>query len=284
MRTLTSAEREQFRDEGFVMLPDVLPTQRLARLRAAVAAMVEERERYRGDHPDLIAAMREAEARGEVVHATEWTHVVMHMYQLWERLPSVREHSLDPVLGELAREALGVPALRLWFDQAMIKEAGGGPTPFHQDNTYMPIDPESAGVITIWSPLGPVTADMGCLRYVAGSHRGPRLPPIPLTGWDDIRSLLDDPSCLDTAVAAEVPEGGVVMHHGNVIHGANPNITDLPRPVVLTCYYPDRARRAGPFCQYVIDRDRVAIGEPLVGPGLPLVAGAPRPTRFRAQH
>ena len=275
MRTLTREEREQFEADGFVVLPGVLSAERLSRLREAVAGAVAERERYRRANPGPVAEMGEAEARGEVVHATEWTHVVMHMYQLWERLPGAREHSLDPVLGELARQALGVPALRLWFDQAMIKEPGGGPTPFHQDNVYMPIDPGSAGVITIWSPLSTVTADMGCLRYVPGSHRGARLPDIPLAGWDDIRPLLGDPARLDSALPAEVPEGGVVMHHGNVIHGAGPNTSGQPRPAVLTCYFPDGARRAGPIRQYVIDRDGVRVGEPLAGPGLPVVAPAP---------
>lgn len=272
MRTLTAEERQRFREDGYVVVPDVLTPQRLAILRSAVDAMIEQRERYRAEHSDPVAEMERAEARGEVIHATDWTHIVMQMYQLWERFPPARKHSLDPVLGELARDALGVPALRLWFDQAMVKAPGAGPTPFHQDNTYAPVDLEPGGVVTIWSPLIDVTAEMGCLRYVPGSHRWPRLPPVPLTGPDDIRSLLADPACLERAVPAEVPEGGVVMHHGDIIHGAGPNTTDRPRPAVLTCYFPDGSRRVGPLRQYVIDQDEVAVGEPIAGPRLPVVA------------
>lgn len=274
MRTLTPEERQRFHEDGYVVLPGVLTPARLGMLRSVTDAAAQEAARYRAEHADLVAAMERAEEHGEVIHATEWTHVVMQMYQLWERFPQARQHCLDPVLGELAREALGVPALRLWFDQAMIKASGGGPTPFHQDNTYMPLDLGRGGVITIWSPLAAVTADMGCLRYVPGSHRWPRLPPVPLTGLDDIRPLLKDPACLDRVTPAEVPEGGVVMHHGDVIHGAGPNLTDRPRPAVLTCYFPDGSRRVGPLEQYVIDRDGVRAGDPIAGPGLPVVASA----------
>jgi phytanoyl-CoA hydroxylase len=284
MRTLTAEELERFREEGFVVLANVLPPRRLALLRSAVDKMDAHRQAYQAQHPDLVSAMREAEAKGEVIHATEWTHVVMQMYQLWERLPAMRQHSLDPILGELARTALGVPGLRLWFDQAMIKPPGGGPTPFHQDNAYLPVDAGSGGVITIWCPLTAVTAEMGCLRYVTASHRWPELPPISLTGLDDVRPLLPDPGSLDEAVPAEISEGGAVIHHGNVLHGAGPNTTEHPRAAVLTCYYADGARRVGGQRQYVIDRDGVTEGEVLVGPGLPLVAGrSPRSSPQVAQ-
>ncbi len=263
------------RERGFVVLPDVLSPSRLTLLRQAAREAIALRDAYESEHAESVAAMRQAEASGDVVHATEWTHVVMHMYQLWERIPAMRAHSLDPELAELARVALGVPGLRLWFDQLMIKQPGGGPTPYHQDNAYMPLDPATAGVITIWAPLTGVSADMGCLRYLPASHHWPLLPAVPLTSLDAVRPLLPDPGCLESAVPAEIPEGGVVMHHGNVLHGAGPNSTELPRAAVLTCYYPDGARRFGPLRQYVIDRDRVAAGEPLRGPGLPLVAEGP---------
>ena len=270
MRTLTDEELDQFRDQGFVVLPDVLSANRITLLRAAIARMIEEREIFISQHREEVNEMRAAEARGEIIHATEWVHVVTQMYQLWERLPAMGEHALDPGLAEMARAALNVPKLRLWFDQAMVKQPGDQATPFHQDNSYLPFDAES--VITIWAPVTAVSEAMGCLRYVPGSHRWKRLPAIPLAGRDDLKSVLDDPDCLARAVGAEIPEGGVVMHHGSVIHGTNANTTDRPRPVVLTCYYPDGARRMGPLRQYAIERDCVAEGELVRGPGLPVVA------------
>jgi ectoine hydroxylase-related dioxygenase (phytanoyl-CoA dioxygenase family) len=279
MRGLTATEKERLSADGFAIIPGILPPGRLGLLRLALARMEKERDSYEAGHRDLVAEMRAAEARGEVIHANTWTHVVMQMYQLWERFPAMRAHSLDPGLGELARSALGVPAVRLWFDQALVKAPGGGPTPLHQDNTYMPIDVNSGGVVTIWAPLTAVTTGMGCLCYLAGSHRGRRLPPVPLREFDDIRPLLDDPSAPEKAISAEVPEGGVVIHVGDVIHGAGPNVTGRPRPAVLTCYFPDGSRRSGPLRQYVADRDGVTVGAPLVGPGFPVVQGCAAPPR-----
>lgn len=271
IRALTPEQAERFRADGYLVIPDVLSPRRLATLRAVVERAEDERQRYAEQYPDLVAEMHAAEARGEVVHASEWTHVVMQMYQLWERYPEAREHTLDPDLAELARGVLGVPALRLWFDQAMVKPPGGRATPMHQDNTYAPVDLEPGGLVTIWAPLTTVDDAMGCLRYVPGSHRDRRLPPIPLRGFDDVRNLLDDPASPERAVPAEIPEGGVVVHHGDVLHGAGDNVSSVRRAAVLTCYFPDGSRRGGKLRQWVIDRDGVTVGGKLRGPGLPLV-------------
>jgi ectoine hydroxylase-related dioxygenase (phytanoyl-CoA dioxygenase family) len=79
---------------------------------------------------------------------------------------------------------------------------------------------------------------------------------------------------LGQAVPAEVPEGGVVLHHGDVLHGAGPNTTDLPRAAILTCYFPDGSRRRGTLAQWMADRHHVRPGDRLVGPGLPLIGEA----------
>ena len=41
---------------------------------------------------------------------------------------------------KLAADLMGVDAVCIYHDQALLKEPGGGPTPLHQDQYYWPID------------------------------------------------------------------------------------------------------------------------------------------------
>ncbi|MBV8689372.1 MAG: phytanoyl-CoA dioxygenase family protein [Candidatus Eremiobacteraeota bacterium] len=49
--------------------------------------------------------------------------------------------------------------MRLYHDQALIKEPGAGYTPWHADQFYWPLD--SAKTITAWVPLRAVPLEMG---------------------------------------------------------------------------------------------------------------------------
>ena len=56
-----------------------------------------------------------------------------------------------PRFAEVAARLLGVEGVRLYHDQGLFKEPGGGPTPWHQDGYYWPLDTERT--ITLWMPL-----------------------------------------------------------------------------------------------------------------------------------
>ena len=51
----------------------------------------------------------------------------------------------------VAAALLGVDGVRLYHDQALFKEPGGGPTPWHQDQVYWPLATDRT--ITMWMPL-----------------------------------------------------------------------------------------------------------------------------------
>lgn len=58
--------------------------------------------------------------------------------------------------------------MRLYHDQALYKEAGGGPTPWHADQYYWPLTTDR--VVTAWVPLQPVSPDMGPLAFAERTH------------------------------------------------------------------------------------------------------------------
>ena len=66
------------------------------------------------------------------------------------------------------RELMGVDGVRLYHDQALYKEPGGGYTPWHQDQTYWPLD--TTHTITMWMPLLDIPRKVGSMRFASGSH------------------------------------------------------------------------------------------------------------------
>ena len=51
-----------------------------------------------------------------------------------------------------------VKGVRIYHDQALYKEPGGGCTPWHADGYYFPLSSEK--ILTAWVPLQPVPKTM----------------------------------------------------------------------------------------------------------------------------
>ena len=86
---------------------------------------------------------------------------------LWEFDEAAAKFTLSKRFGGIAAELMGVDRVRLYHDQALFKEAGGGPTPWHQDQFYWPIE---CRTVTMWMPLVPATTEMGTMKFAAGSR------------------------------------------------------------------------------------------------------------------
>ena len=63
---------------------------------------------------------------------------------------------------------MGVRGVRLYHDQALYKEPGGGLTPWHADQYYWPL--ASDRCCTVWLPLQETPLEMGPLAFSVGSH------------------------------------------------------------------------------------------------------------------
>ena len=93
----------------------------------------------------------------------------LQVMNLWEASALVREFVLGKRLGRIAAELLQVDGVRLYHDQSLYKEPGGGITPAHADQYYWPL--ASDRVVTAWIPLQPVPLHKGPLGFYAGSQR-----------------------------------------------------------------------------------------------------------------
>lgn len=231
-------------------------------------------ERYR-------SIVRSALARSRKVRLPPGNEIYQQAFDqhcnLWCVDPSVEEITLDPDLAAVAAGLLGVAAVRLYHDQALVKVAGGGHTPWHQDQWYWPLD--TTLTITMWLPLHDVTPDMGDLEFALGSHAGP-IGDEPISGASDDyyeRYLADHDTTRRRTGAMRA--GDASFHLGWTLHRAAPNESSVDREVMTVIWFADGARvtepaNAGQRVDHAVWLAGIGVGELAAGPLNPVVTGS----------
>ena len=139
---------------------------------------------------------------------------------------------------------MGVEGVRLYHDQALYKEAGGGHTPWHADQYYWPLATDRC--CTAWVPLQDTPLEMGPLAFSAGSHRVEVGRDLPISDESEAEMA----AALERAALPTVEEpfalGDVSFHSGWTFHRAGPNRTERTREVMTVIYMDteDAPRRA----------------------------------------
>jgi ectoine hydroxylase-related dioxygenase (phytanoyl-CoA dioxygenase family) len=160
---------------------------------------------------------------------------------LWELNESARKFVCARRFAKIAAELMGVDGVRLYHDQALYKEAGGGHTPWHQDQQYWPLD--GVKCVTLWMPLVDADAEMGTMRFASGSQN------LGYLGHQDISDESEER--WDTFVAEKgypityvgaMKAGDATFHNGWTLHGAPGNASpDRTREVMTIIYLEDGA-------------------------------------------
>jgi ectoine hydroxylase-related dioxygenase (phytanoyl-CoA dioxygenase family) len=168
-----------------------------------------------------------------------YNRVFTQRVNLWQTDKAFKELLLQDDLGAFVAKVAGVDGLRVWHDQALIKEAFANPTSFHLDVPYWSFT--SVDAITIWIALDDATLENGCLYYVPGSHKARKFDNVAI--GPGIGALFDIyPDWRDVrAVPCPVPAGGALLHNGLTFHGAGANMTPGRRRAITCAYMPDGA-------------------------------------------
>jgi ectoine hydroxylase-related dioxygenase (phytanoyl-CoA dioxygenase family) len=250
-QTISSFERD-----GFVVVEDLLDKSELERFGAAV---------------DTAVARRSAGDTRDVEEKTLYEQSFIQCMRMWEDDPEVRPLTFHPRIGATAAALLGADAVRIWQDQALYKEAGGRETDAHQDLPFWPI--REPDLVSAWIPFEASTRESGAMAYVPGSHRSGLNQFVDITHLmhPEPYDILSDPAISDTKpVWVEAPAGSVVFHHSLTVHLAGPNRTDKTRRVFTIVYMADGCVRSSGRPVLSLERDHVAVGDPIAGPGLPI--------------
>lgn len=237
------------------MVPNLLSEAELERFGAAVDRAVQDRKR------------NDSRALAE---KSLYEQSFIQCINLWEDHPDILPLTFHPRISEAAAMLIGAPALRLWHDQALYKEAGGRYTEPHQDQPYWPMD--ETNTLTAWIPFDGSTSDTGCMGYVPGSHLAGLRKFVNIFTADEKTKILEDPKISAVPpVYVEVPRGAVAFHHGLTVHMAKPNASSHTRRVHTMIYFRDGATRTKPYLHPSVDRPGLKVGDLIASDLTPIV-------------
>jgi len=189
----------------------------------------------------------------------------LQITNLWERDDKVREFVFNKKFAQTAADLLGVEKVRLYHDQALFKESGGGHTPWHQDQFYWNLDTEKT--ITMWMPLVDISAEMGTMKFANKSHKVGLVENISISDESDevfVKYIAEND--LDVFQPQFMKAGDATFHTGLTIHSAATNQAEKVREVITIIYFADGAKIAKPINKFQeIDHrvwlDSIAVGE-----------------------
>jgi len=171
---------------------------------------------------------------------TTYGKAFLQLFNLWRENEGVRALVFSKRLAQIAADLMGVDGVRIYHDQALFKEGGGGITPWHADQYYWPL--VSDKTVTAWIPLQETLLDMGPLEFSAGSHA--IVEGRELEIGDESEAIIQ--KTLRVTDFEHVIEpfdiGEISFHSGWVFHRAGPNVTNKMRKV-MTVIYMDKDMR-----------------------------------------
>ncbi|GHC13216.1 phytanoyl-CoA dioxygenase family protein [Cerasicoccus arenae] len=228
---LTDDQIFRFREDGYIKLKDVLAPDLLAHYGPIITEKVKELNR---------------ESRSMSERDT-YAKAFLQIMNLWEHSDDVKAFVLGKRLARIATELLGTRGVRLYHDQALYKEPGGGYTPWHVDQVYWPLS--NNNTVTAWIPLTKITQDMGPLEFSVGSQEIKFGRDMVIS--DESEKAIDQHLKFSDRRVDSGPFdlGEVSFHYGYTFHRAGPNVTNRPREVMTIIYMDSEMQLIAPKSQ-----------------------------------
>lgn len=226
--TLSEDQKEFYRKNKFIKLKQVFDAETLAFYNREITKEV---DRLNAQH----VPMEERDTYGKAF---------LQIFNLWRENDKIKAFILSKRLGQIAAELMAVENVRIYHDQALFKEAGGGITPWHADQYYWPLDTNKT--ITAWIPLQEIPLDMGPLEFSAGSHKIVEGRDLDIGDESEKRIQKNLRVNNYEHVIEPFELGEISFHSGWVFHRAGANKTDNIRKVMTVIYMDAKARLIEP--------------------------------------
>ena len=162
---------------------------------------------------------------------------IHHLHTALDQLVDDRR-LIDPM-----QSILAVDKLSLWTTKFNLKGPGGSGFGWHQDSPYWIHTHAQVDLLpNVMFVLDDQTQANGCFRVVPGSHRRGILP-----GASDGKQLsgfFTHPNEFDTTTVAplEAPAGSLIFFDPHIVHGSEPNPSNMTRRALVYTYQPGTAR------------------------------------------
>ncbi len=268
---LSAAELRFYREQGYLVVPDVLDAATVEAARREMARILEGARAVTAhtDVYDLEPGHRRDDPR------------VRRIKQPHRHFPLFRDLMRHPRLVAILGDLLG-DAVRLHGSKINLKSPRyGSPVEWHQDWAFYPHTNDD--LLAVGVMLDDCTSDNGPLLVVPGSHRGPTYNHHTgdhhtgnhHTGTGDHHAGgyfcgAIDPAAIHDEIARAVPltgrAGSVSFHHVRLVHGSAQNVSSLPRTLLLYEYGAADAWPLLGVCDLADFDARLITGAPTIEP------------------
>ena len=234
---LSDGQRASFADDGFVVVPRIVPPAVAARLRARFEPL------FRGEFETGLQPDEWNWREGR-----DSADLTRQICNGWKADRAIAATALSAEIGAACAALSGWPGARLAQDNLLWKPPGGKSLGFHQDASYLDwiVPPE---MTSCWIALDDTARDAGTVHYARGSHRwAVSPPPAAFHAPEDPLAALHDAAVGAGAgarvgageavdlVPVEVAAGGGAFHHGRTWHGSPAEAAGIGRrSLVVHC-------------------------------------------------
>ncbi len=219
---ITDAQKQLFKDEGYMLLESVIPAEHLELMRNKCQGFI--------DQADADMTAKGVERMG--LNAKGKRYFLGYAY---EKAPVLGQFVFSDLMADVCRATIGETAFLFW-DQYVVKGTDKDSSfSWHQDSGYVHLDcPE---YLTCWVTLDDVTLENGTVFLLPYSESGIR----------SVVKHLKDPRTNDLVgyfgknpgIPVVLPAGSIAVFSSYVFHRSGPNLTDKLRRVYLPQYSPE---------------------------------------------
>ena len=226
---LSEDQIEQYQKNGVVLLRQVCTSEEIEIFRKHITSTV----------------LEYGKSQKKLSERDTYGKAFLQLINLWRDNETVKQFVFAKRFAQIAAKLSRSSAIRLYHDQALYKESGGGYTPWHQDQFYWPLGTDQA--ITMWIPLVDATEDMGTMTFAAGSHKEGYIKQVGIS--DESHSFFNNyvyDKNYQIFYSGDLKAGDATFHNGWTLHRAGPNLTNNLREVMTTIYFPDGIKISEP--------------------------------------
>ncbi len=220
--SLTKDNIKSFKKNGFIKLKNVFTSDAINVLRHEILALLKKTfKNYNKNKNNRFLSLE----------------------MMWLENVIIKEFVLSSRITKICADLLSVKKIRLYHDNALVKESGCGRTPWHYDDHHFPL--ETNDVVTAWIPAQAIPIEMGPLAFAKPLDVYKLVKDIKFNEFDTSYdkkinhvfktnhiSIVEEPFEL----------GEVSFHHNLSFHTAAENKTTQSRIVLANTYFADGAR------------------------------------------
>lgn len=226
---LTQAQQDQYWDQGYIVVPDVLTADEIEQYKRRARAIA------LGDYPEeakrrIIKDVRVA--KGLIPPPVDPEKGLWKFTNPDRFDQTFADYMSTPKLLDAVEDLIGEDILAFLLMFIYKPPRVEAVHPWHQDAFYFPFEPHDK-VLGTWVPLDDAHKDNGTLSVIPGSHKlglvGHELPE------GTVNALSYEATGFEGSpeeVVLDVKAGDAVLFHSRLLHKTGPNVTDGHRRVL----------------------------------------------------